>query len=75
MYRGSTVRDVLVAEHTFLASVRTGVGFVGDCTITDDEDDHAVSFTHHSIGPAAALLMGNGAFTLCFAMARYTTVL
>jgi len=73
---GSTARDVLAAERTFLAWARTGLGFVGAGSALSAayyRQQDAASTA--SILPAAGLLIGNGAFLLIFATHRYAMVL
>eukprot|EP00977_Amphora_coffeiformis_P008624 scaffold1953_cov176-Amphora_coffeaeformis.AAC.42 len=72
---GSVARDILATERTFLAWARTGLGFVGAgsalaAAYHRQDEDFAPN-----IWPAAALLIGNGAFLLVFATRRYYTVL
>jgi uncharacterized membrane protein YidH (DUF202 family) len=74
---GSTARDILATERTFLAWSRTGLGFVGagSALAAAYHREHASLDMAPSVQPASALLIGNGAFLLLFATRRYCTVL
>lgn len=72
---GSIARDILATERTFLAWARTGLGFVGAGSALAAAYHRQDETLAPAIMPAAALLIGNGAFLLLFATRRYYTVL
>ena len=72
---GSLARDILATERTFLAWARTGLGFVGAGSALAAAYHRQDATLAPGIMPAAALLIGNGAFLLLFATRRYYTVL
>lgn len=70
---GSIARDILAAERTFLAWSRTGLGFVGAGSAmfaayhryATSKNDEERFYQQEHIYPASALLVSNGAFSLC----------
>ena len=82
---GSTARDLLAAERTFLAWARTGLGFLGAGTGLFSSYAHAeegISDVQRRLQqeralqvlPACLALWANGAVTLAFAVGRYYSV-
>lgn len=72
---GSTARDILATERTFLAWARTGLGFVGAGSALGAAYHREHADLAPQILPASALLIGNGTFLLLFATRRYMAVL
>lgn len=72
---GSTARDHLANERTFLAWARTGLGFVGSGLAffyaSTENPKKVKQIRSSNILPATGLLVGNGLLFLGFAMVRY----
>jgi uncharacterized membrane protein YidH (DUF202 family) len=78
---GSTARDHLANERTFLAWSKTGLGFLGAGTgiftaysFNYTGESHSTAIHPWKIIPAVVLLMANGGGLLAYATYRYSTV-